>query len=257
MAAMGVAKGCFWLFISACIAARSFGQTLPAATMKTDDAPRRLRIVLIGDSTVCDYPEKDVNRGWGQFVLERFRKGSVEVVNLAAPGRSTKTFIQEGRWQKTLAQKPDVILIQFGHNDSHARSKPESTDAATDYRDYLRRYIDDARAASASPILVTPMVRRTFDDNGKIAERPEVGNLLPYVEAMKAVGSEKGVPVIDLYAASKALMEKMGPDASAALASKKGDVTHFNEAGARTMADLVLRQLPVAEPKLKDCLAQP
>src|SRR4051812_22820804 len=200
-----------------------------------------LRLVLIGDSTVCEYPGTLASRGWGQFIEERFTPGTVKVINLAAEGSSTKTFIQEGRWQMALAEKPDYVLIQFGHNDSHAADKPESTDAQTDYKNFLRRYIDGAHAAGATPILVTPMVRRSFDARGKIAENQSVGNLLPYVRAMKEISQEKSVGLIDLYTSSKELAEKLGPQGSAALASRKGDITHFNERGARAMADLVLQ----------------
>src|SRR6185437_12606422 len=149
---------------------------------------------------------------------EKFKDGTVQVINLAASGRSTKTFIREGRWKKALDEKPDYVLIQFGHNDSHDSRHPEATAASGDYKVYLRRYIDDARAAGATPILVTPMVRRTFDAHGKIAEPTGAGNLLPYVNAMKEVGREKNAPVIDLYASSKALAEKLGSTKSAALA---------------------------------------
>ena len=214
--------------------------------------PPPVRIVLVGDSTVREYPADRPDRGWGQFVRERFKDGTVTVVNLAASGRSTKTFIEEGRWKKALAEKPDYVLIQFGHNDSHAPGRPESTDAATAYREYLRRYVDEARAVGATPILVTPMVRRTFDARGRIT-----GNLGPYADAMKAVGREKKAAVIDLHAASLALAERLGPEKSAEFANKPGDATHFNEKGARAMADLVLRALPLAEPKLKDYLKAP
>ena len=209
------------------------------------------RIVLIGDSTVCEYPQARPERGWGQYVEERFKDGTVKVINLAVGGRSTKTFITEGRWKKALAEKPDYVLIQFGHNDSHDSSKPEATDAATDYREYLRRYIDESRAIGATPVLVTPMVRRTFDSSGKLQDI-----LQRYAEAMKAVGAEKSAPVIDLHASSKRLVEKFGP-AAAGMASKSGDVTHFNEKGARAMAGLVMDELPMAVPRLRDYLKAP
>ncbi len=212
----------------------------------------RARIVVVGDSTVCDYPQTRPERGWGMFIQERFQEGAVEVINLAASGRSTKTFISEGRWQKALDKKPDYVLIQFGHNDSHDPSKPESTDAATDYRDYLRRYIDDSRAIGATPILVTPMVRRTFDADGKLKDE-----LARYAAAMKEVGLEKKAAVIDLHASSKQLVEQLGPAAAAELANKTGDATHFNEKGAKAMAELVIRELPAAAPKLKEFLKSP
>lgn len=208
-------------------------------------------LVVVGDSTVSQYPDKHSNRGWGMYLQEHFQDGAVKVVNLAAPGRSTKTFLSEGRWAKALAEKPDYLLIQFGHNDSHPSDRPEATEATGDYKENLRRYIDEARAAGATPILVTPMVRRTFDASGKIGDDPPPSRpLSAYAQAMREIAAEKKVALIDLYASSKALAESLGPDASATMANKKGDVTHFNEKGARAMTDLVLKQLPAAEPKL-------
>lgn len=234
------------LRLLSCAGIFTIATLLSLVARASDETRTPLRIVIIGDSTVCEYPITRPDRGWGMFIKECFKEGTVEVTNLAAAGRSTKTFIQEGRWKKALEEKPDYVLIQFGHNDSHGPGKPESTNAATDYRDYLRRYIDESRAIGATAILVTPMVRRTFDAEGKITS-----NLIPYVNAMKEIGREKNVSVVDLHASSLALVEKLGPEASKAMANKKGDATHFNEKGARAMADLVVKQLPTAEPKLQ------
>ena len=218
-----------------------------------------LRIALIGDSTMCDYPDTHTNRGWGQYFEEHFKDKTVKVLNLAANGRSSKTFIQEGRWQKVLDEKPDYVLIQFGHNDSHGPQNRESTDSSTDYKDYLRRYIDESRAIGATPILVTPVVRRNFDAQGKItyAIAPPGRSLLLYANAVKEVGNEKKVAVIDLDASSRALAEKLGPAACVEMSAKATDTTHFNEKGARAIADLVIRDLPAAEPKLKEYLKAP
>lgn len=215
-----------------------------------------LRIALIGDSTMCDYPDSHTNRGWGQYFEEHFKDKTVKVLNMAANGRSSKTFIQEGRWQKVLDEKPDYVLIQFGHNDSHNPKNHEATDPATDYKDYLCRYVDESRAIGAIPILITPMVRRTFDAQGKIIEGQPAPNrpLEAYATAMKEVATEKKVPLIDLYTSSKKLVEELGPEKSLGLASNPRDNTHFNEKGARTMADLVMRQLPTAMPDLKNHL---
>lgn len=242
------------LSLMALFVSTTFAQPSSASADKAAHMP--LRIVIIGDSTVCNYPATRPDRGWGQFIEEYFKDGAVKVINLAAAGRSTKTFIQEGRWQKALAEKPDYVLIQFGHNDSHATNQPEATTAATDYKDYLRRYIDESSAIGATPILVTPMVRRTFDSQGKITE-PTDRSLFSYATAMKEVGTEKNVAVIDLHTSSQALAEKLGPAASAEMANKKDDNTHFNEQGARAMADLVVKELPPAEPKLKQYLKTP
>lgn len=223
-----------------------------AAQDKVEHASTPLRVVLVGDSTMCDYPSDIPDRGWGQFVAAHFQPGSIEVINLAKKGRSTKTFITEGLWAKTLAAKPAYVFIQFGHNDSHASEKPEATNAATDYRVNLRRYIDEARAIGAVPILVTPMVRRTFKPDGKLDD-----TLAPYAEAMKIVAAERKVSLIDLHAASWALVEPLGPDAAQQLANKLDDRTHFNEKGARAMCDLVLHALPAAEPRLAELLVSP
>ena len=154
-----------------------------------------VRLVIIGDSTVCDWPAEDVRRGWGQFVQE-YLTDTVRVVNHARSGRSTKTFIREGLWAKALADNPAYVLIQFGHNDSHAPGRPESTDADTEYADFLRRYVDETRAAGAIPVLITPMIRRTFDEDGRLTDV-----LLPYAAAMKRVASEKKVGLVDLHTA--------------------------------------------------------
>jgi lysophospholipase L1-like esterase len=219
------------------------------STPDSTPAPTPIKIVIIGDSTVCNYPAEKPDRGWGMFIEEYFKADTVQIINLAKPGRSTKTFIQEGRWKEALKYKPNFVFIQFGHNDSHGPDKPESTDAATYYKEYLRCYIDDSRAIGATPILITPMARRIFDAEGKI-----VSGLARYADAMKEVAAKKNVGVIDLNTSSKVLFEQLGPEKSAELANRKGDVTHFNEKGARAMADLVMKELPVAEPALKKYL---
>jgi len=206
--------------------------------------------VIVGDSTVCNYPVNEPTRGWGQFIQGVFIE-SVRVSNLAKSGGSTKTFIDEGLWQKALNEQPNLVLIQFGHNDSHGPDRPESTDAATSYKEYLRRYIDDARAISATPLLVTPMCRRTFGPDGKLDDA-----LGPYASAMKEVAAEKKVGVIDLHTTSGELFQKLGEAGSAELANKAGDRTHFSEKGARVMAGLVLNELPAVEPALRPFLKE-
>ena len=208
-----------------------------------------LKIAIIGDSTVCNYPESEPTRGWGMYIQGYF-KDTVQVVNLAKSGRSTKTFIKENLWAKTLEQKPDFVLIQFGHNDSHAKDRPEATDAATDYRDYLRRYVDESRAIGATPIFVTPMHRRNFDKDGNLTDVLHV-----YADAMKAVAAEKKVPVIDLHTSSGKLFAKLGDVGCVEMANKADDRTHFNEKGAKAMAELVMKELPQVEPRLKKELA--
>ena len=211
-------------------------------------AEATLRVAIIGDSTVCEYPPDHACRGWGHYIQDYF-KDTVRVINLAGSGCSTKTFINEGLWAKTLEEKPDVLLIQFGHNDSHNSDRPEATDAATDFRDYLRRYIDESGAIGATPILVTPVQRRTYGSDGRLNN-----TLIIYADAMKAVAAEKKVGLIDLNASSGRLYEQLGPAANDVVASTPDDRTHFNENGARMMAHLVMQELTQVEPRMAEQL---
>jgi lysophospholipase L1-like esterase len=200
-------------------------------------SPHPIRVVIVGDSTVQTYSSDQPVRGWGQYIGERFT-ANVEVVNLALSGRSTKTFREEGLWKKALEAKGDWYLIQFGHNDSHEKGKPESTDAATDFRDNLRKFVDEARAVGGRPVFITPMHRRTFRADGGLADILE-----PYAEAMRIVAREKNVPLVDLHAASGKLFLKLGDAGSADLSDSPAGRTHFSEKGARVMADLVAAEL--------------
>jgi len=223
-------------------------QTFPSAAIEQPIPLHSASIVIVGDSTVCNWPLNDNlhREGWGMHIQDYF-KSDLKVSNLALSGRSTKTFISEGHWTKALQLNPGVVLIQFGHNDSHAPTNPEATNAATDFRDYLRKYIDESRAQGAIPVLITPMCRRTPTDN-----------LQPYADAMKAVAAEKNVALIDLHAMSAKLYAQLGPEGVKALeANVVGggyDTTHFNAAGAKAMAKLVMDELPAAVPQLKEYL---
>jgi lysophospholipase L1-like esterase len=242
--ASSIFSALFFLF-----AAIACGLTAQAAAdddnvSRAAGAPARL--VIIGDSTVCNYSESAPKRGWGMYIQAYFNTNRLQVINLALSGRSTKTFIKEGHWAAALKEKPDYVLIQFGHNDSHAPEKPEATDAKTAYREFLAQYIDETRAIGAKPVLITPMCRRNFGSDGKIKN-----DLLPYADAMKAVAAEKQVPLVDLNALSVEFCNQLGPQGSLALASDAKDATHFNARGAQEMARLVMEKLPRAEPSLK------
>lgn len=209
-----------------------------------------IQIVLVGDSTVCDYPLERKIWGWGQ-VLPEFVCQDVAVLNQAASGRSSKSFLKEGRWRRALALKPDVVFIQFGHNDCPGKGD-RTTDPATSYQRYLRQYVGDARKAGATPILVTPMTRRRFGPDGKIDTR-----LRPYAEAMINVARQTKTPVVDLHAKSVALFNRLGAGGSADLSCSASDRTHFSEKGARAMARLVVEELPKVYPELIPYLVQP
>ena len=133
-----------------------------------------VRVVLVGDSTVND------EGGWGPGFRASFGP-DVEVVNLAKNGRSSKSFRGEGLWAPALTGKPDYILIQFGHNDGPGKGPDRETDPKTTFRENMTRYVEEARAAGAQPVLVTSIVRRVFTADGKIKR----DSLVPYVEAVR------------------------------------------------------------------------
>jgi lysophospholipase L1-like esterase len=205
-------------------------------------------VIVIGDSTVATYKPESDKRGWGQLIGDFF-DDKIKVKNYAVGGRSTKTFIKEGRWEKALAEcgKGDFVLIQFGHNDSHAKTRPESTDANTNYKEYLRTYIDETREKGATPILITPMHRRVFHKNGEISQA-----LKPYADAMKEVAKEKNVDCVDLYSLSEELMTRLGEEESAPLFCSAKDRSHFSEKGAKKMAELIVRGLENKQTSLKE-----
>jgi lysophospholipase L1-like esterase len=212
-----------------------------------------LRIALIGDSTAASYPKPPADRptltGWGQVFGQYFGQ-SVEIKNHAASGRSSKSFLREGRWEKVLAEKPDYVFIQFGHNDQPGKGD-RSTDPDGDFQDNLRKYIDDARAIGAVPVLVTPVARRTFE-NGHAHT-----TLRPYADAMHRVAKEKNVALVDLHAASFRLYDERGDEATAHFSPSPGDRTHFSRQGAIEIAGLVASALPQAVPALQPYLRQP
>lgn len=223
---------------------------LPPAVLHADDA-KPLKIALAGDSTVADYPPESPIRGWGQSIGSFFKE-NVKIQNFAVGGRSTKTFLSEGRWVDLLKSKPDCILLQFGHNDSHVKGKPESTDANTDYKDYLRKYADEAKAAVIPIIFITPMHRRTFDEDGEPTKE-----LLPYANAMKEIASEKGIICIDLYSLSGLLLKRLGDNGSGDLSCSPTDRTHFSKKGAETMAGLIADELKGSASDLKGYINSP
>lgn len=223
-----------------CVIVLAMAGQAPAA--ETQPAAAKIRIVLAGDSTVTG------NGGWGTG-FTKLLGPEAECINLARGGRSTKSFRDIGEWQKVLDQKPDYILIQFGHNDMPGKGPERETDPATTYRDNLIRFVDEARAIGAKPILVTSMTRRHFKD-GKINS-----DLIPYVEAVKKVAAEKKLPLIDLHTRSIELFEKLGEKGCEELSptdpkTGKVDKTHLNAKGGEAVGKLVAAEVKKTIPAL-------
>lgn len=205
------------------------------------------RIVLAGDSTVASVTKVDKERpdlaGWGQMLPEFLPKATI--INHARGGASTKSFRSLGLWDRVIAEKPNYVLIQFGHNDQPGKGE-RTTDPKGDYRDNLRKFIEEVHAVGGKPVLITSVVRRVYE-NGKL-----ISTLWPYVEAVKEVGTEMRVPVIDLHQRSFAFFDEKEEAFSRRYAPSDTDRTHFSSEGARLIARLVAEGIAREVPELRD-----
>ncbi len=220
-----------------------------AAFRQADDKPS---IFLIGDSTMADKPlDENPERGWGQL-FPQFLLPGIQVQNHAMNGRSTKSFIKEGRWDTVMSRmrKGDYVLIQFGHNDQKVEDSNRSAPAHGLYKENLIRFVNDTRSKGGFPILITPVMRRKFDDKGKFVDQHG-----DYPGVVKEVAAMLKVPMIDLHKSSEALIVKEGVEGSKRLflnipakhfknyKGKEEDNTHFSEYGAASMASLVCESI--------------
>ena len=208
-------------------------------------------IFLIGDSTCANKPlDNNPERGWGQL-LPNYFTNDVEIQNHAVNGRSTKSFITEHRWDTVMSRLKagDFVMIQFGHNDQKVEDSNRSAPAHTLYKENLIRFVNDVRSKGATPILITPVMRRKFDEQGKFVDQHG-----DYPGVVKEVAAQMNVAVIDLHKSSEALIVQEGVENSKRLflhippyhfkdAKVKEDNTHFSEYGAASMASLVCQAI--------------
>ena len=249
-----------------------------------------ITIFTIGDSTMANKPLEGGNpeRGWGQM-LSRYFSEEIVIDNHAVNGRSSKSFIDEGRWDKVLAKlkKGDYVFIQFGHNDEKPDEK-RHTDPGTTFDANLKRFVEEARAKGAIPVLFNSIVRRNFgeanadavakavvqddiregiDPNVPQAEVKTGARLIDthgaYLDSPRNVARELEVPFVDLNRVTHDLVEQMGPEASKqlfvwvapntvpALPKGREDNTHLNVRGAATVAWLAVQEVIKVVPALK------
>ena len=186
-----------------------------------------VRILLVGDSTVTD------DAGWGRGFAARLTEDT-ECVNLALRGRSSKSYRDEGHWEHALDIGGDWVFLQFGHNDQPGKGPERETCPGTTYAENLSSCVTEARAAGLRPILVTPLVRRWFRPGGGLDDT----GLRPYVAAAARVSVAHGTPLLDLHAASSALVLRLGHDECGKLSYAEDDRTHLNEAGGLRFGEL-------------------
>ena len=224
----------------------------------------QVTIFLAGDSTMAaKQPDKRPETGWGEMLGQHFKDGKVRIENRASNGRSTKTFISEGKWQAIIddLKKGDYVFIQFGHNDE-SKDKGDRYTPPEDFRRNFERFISDVRAKGGNPVLLTPVMRRRFDKDGKFYDVHPA----EYPEIVRDVASSARVPLIDMHRKSEAVIVRYGVEDSRKLFLQlkpgenknypKGvdDNTHFSPLGAEEMAKLAVEGIREAKIGLRKFL---
>ncbi|SDZ99238.1 Lysophospholipase L1 [Porphyromonadaceae bacterium KH3R12] len=213
----------------------------------TQSPGNKTRIFIAGDSTAQTYNEKrdGLIKGWGQM-LALYLNENVEVVNHAVGGRSTNSFIREGRWDRLISEVKagDYVFIQFGHND--ASTRPERHTSYEEYERNLARMINDVREKQATPVLLTSVVMRTFV-NGHLTD----DRLKGYPVITRRVAREQGVSMIDINLKTRDFVTMLGdedskpyyrwvePGVDPVKPEGLKDDTHMMEKGARQVAQFV------------------
>ncbi|MBA2809888.1 rhamnogalacturonan acetylesterase [Streptomyces sp. KM273126] len=218
------------------------GGSAPAlADIRVAPARHARQIFLVGDSTSCDQPGEPYS-GWGQQLPQYLRKG-LSVANYADSGESTVSYLADPRLWGTvqpLIRPGDLVLVQLAHND-------KQTDEAT-YRANLETLVAGVREKGGEPVLLTPIVRRWFNADGTLNNDTALlvnGLGVNHPAVTRSVAADKGVPLIDLTARTKALVESLGVEASKSvyLYNEKRDNTHTSVHGATLYAGLVRDEL--------------
>lgn len=214
---------------------------------------QKTTLYTIGDSTMANKKDSDRNpeHGWAQ-VLQPFFKDDIVVVNKAVNGRSTKSFINEKRWDSIYKKlkKGDYVFIEFGHNDEKIEDSVRYTNPHTAYRYNLIRFVKESREKGAIPVLLTSIARRNFNEKGVLI--PTHGD---YPLETRLVSQEYKVPFIDLEYYTELLEQSFGPEKSKQLHlhfkagenpyydKDKTDDTHLSLLGATKIAQIVINQI--------------
>jgi lysophospholipase L1-like esterase len=225
---------------------------------------KEITIFMIGNSTMADKPFYDGNpeKGWGQIFPLYFKEG-IKIENYAVNGRSTKSFINEGRWDSVFNKiKPgDYVIIEFGHNDAKKDDTKRFADANTDYRWNLEKFINETRQNGGIPILATPIVRRRFDEQGKFYDVHG-----DYPKVVRELSENMNVFLLDLHTKSEEYIIKLGAERSknfylhidadqySSLPEGKIDDTHLSPTGAFRICDFAADEIKLKIPQLAEYL---
>lgn len=225
----------------------------------------QVRILTIGDSTMANYDEQKNSgekeiRGWAQMLPLFLTEGAI-VENAAKNGRSSKSFYYQ-YWpalRETL-KSGDYVFIQFGHNDEKADGQDtdesdltqRGTAAWGQYQKYLGLYVNESRERGAIPILLTPVVRRLFDEQNKEIIGKGLHNLtdialndstMNYPLAMRSLARNLNVPLVDLTALTQNFVEAMRAENAKKIIYANDDNTHLKAMGGILFSELVVGDL--------------
>ncbi|MDE6066882.1 MAG: rhamnogalacturonan acetylesterase [Duncaniella sp.] len=252
--------------------------------MQAAEPTDTVTVFMIGDSTMANKPlaKENQERGWGQM-LPVYLQGKIKVDNHAVNGRSSKSFINEGRWDKvmSLIRPGDYVIIQFGHNDEKPKND-RHTDPGSTFDENLRRFVNDTKSKGATPILMNSIVRRNFppmagqdiasesDDKQKDWKGmyPNEGVILvdthgAYLDSPRNVAAETGVTFVDMNKLTHELVQTLGANNSRDLfmwispntyefcPKGKIDNTHLNVHGALIVSRLAVNALAKQMPELR------
>ncbi len=233
------------------------GQT---ESTEKESAKNNFTIYMIGDSTMANKknPDENPEYGWGQVLPEYFTD-NVTIDNRAVNGRSSRSFIGEGRWDSILKtlKEGDYVFIQFGHNDQKFKSPDRYTNPHVTYRHNLIRFVEETRQKGATPVLFSSIVRRNFNEHGTLIDTHG-----EYPLETRLVALEYDVPFIDLQYFTENLEESYGLEGSKKLhlhfepgehpyyKDGKEDNTHLSKLGANEVAKLALEELKIKLPVL-------
>ena len=236
--------------------------------------PKLPSLIMIGDSTVRNGHDDGQGKGaagqwgWGNPIAAYFDPAKINVVNRAVGGLSSRTYMSSGHWERTLPliKAGDVVLIQFGHNDSgpvndtvRARGTIKGTGEESEainnlitkqdevvhtYGWYLRSYVAQIKARGATPVICSPIPRNNWGTDGKVARAAD-----SYGSWAKQVAAQEKVGFIDLNETIAKQYDAMGRD-KANLMFPPDERTHTNMAGAEFNARVVVAGLKALRPPL-------
>ena len=222
---------------------------------------RKPTIFLVGDSTVATFADRYAPMaGWGQE-FQAFFNDNVRVNNQALAGKSSRSFIEEGKWDRVQRdiRSGDYVLIQFGHNDQkrdHRYTNPYGT-----YQKFLTQYIQETRQKGGIPILITSVMRRRYTKEGKLYDTHG-----DYPKTVRQLATKLEVPLIDLHQRSFAHFDQLGRNATKKIflwlspgeeknySSGLEDNTHFSRYGAQEVGKLVVEGIQALDLPLKNYL---